>query len=78
MMVEVLLSLNSHTSIKVFVNDKKVEFTNKLLRYEESNLVSLLDISKALGAHLHMILGVEQKEKYKVTIPYDSKNGILE
>lgn len=60
------------------MNDKKVEFTNKLLRYEESNLVSLRDISKALVAQLHMILGMERKDKYKVTIPYDSKNGILE
>lgn len=67
----------TQSSLKVYVNDKKVNFANKPLQYEESNLIPLRDISKALGASFTYDAGSGTigltKNKYKVTLTLGSK-----
>ncbi|WP_240661886.1 stalk domain-containing protein [Paenibacillus xylanexedens] len=59
------------------MNDKKVNFANKPLQYEESNLVPLREISKALGASFTYDAGSGTigltKDKYKITLTLVSK-----
>ncbi|QZN77674.1 copper amine oxidase N-terminal domain-containing protein [Paenibacillus sp. DR312] len=65
------------SNLKVYINDKKVDFTNKPLQFEGNNLVSLRDITEALKATFAYYpesgtIGIT-KDKHKVTLTLGSK-----
>ncbi|MDR9748537.1 copper amine oxidase N-terminal domain-containing protein [Paenibacillus taichungensis] len=67
----------TQSNLKVYINDKKVDFTNKPLQYEGNNLVPLRDISEALKATFAYYpesgtIGIT-KGKHKVTLTLGSK-----
>lgn len=69
----------TQSNLKVYINDKKVGFTNKPLQYEESNLVPLRDIAEALKATFTYYpesgtIGIT-KDKHKVTLTLGSKKA---
>lgn len=67
----------TQSNLKVYINDKKVDFTNKPLQYEGNNLVPLRDITDALKATFAYYpesgtIGMT-KDKHKVTLTLGSK-----
>ncbi|MCG7378841.1 copper amine oxidase N-terminal domain-containing protein [Paenibacillus sp. ACRSA] len=67
----------TESSLKVYVNDKKVDFTNKTVQYQGSNLLPLRDIADALDATFtydqdSATIGLT-KDKFKVTLTMGSK-----
>ncbi|MBB6021453.1 hypothetical protein HNR77_002548 [Paenibacillus sp. JGP012] len=67
----------TQSNLKVLINDKKVEFTNKPLQYEGNNLVPLRDITEALKATFAFYpesgtISIT-KDKHKVTLTLGSK-----
>ncbi|WP_430200092.1 copper amine oxidase N-terminal domain-containing protein [Paenibacillus illinoisensis] len=69
----------TQSSLKVYINDQKVDFTNKPLQYEGNNLVPLRDISTALKASFVYYpesgtIGITI-DKHKVTLTLGSKKA---
>ncbi|MFE6074194.1 copper amine oxidase N-terminal domain-containing protein [Paenibacillus sp. NPDC057886] len=67
----------TESSLKVYVNDKKIDFTNKPVQYQGSNLLPLRDIADALDATFtydpnSATIGLT-KDKFKVTLTLGSK-----
>ncbi|MBB6023142.1 hypothetical protein HNR77_004242 [Paenibacillus sp. JGP012] len=69
----------TQSNLKVLINDKKVDFTNKPLQYEGNNLVPLRDITEALKATFayYPESGTVSitKDKNKVTLTLGSKKA---
>ncbi|WP_128102327.1 copper amine oxidase N-terminal domain-containing protein [Paenibacillus sp. DCT19] len=69
----------TESSLKVYVNDQKVDFTNKPVQYQGSNLLPLRDIADALDATFTYdpdtaTIGLT-KDKFKVTLTIGSKTA---
>ncbi|MCM3172356.1 copper amine oxidase N-terminal domain-containing protein [Paenibacillus sp. MER 99-2] len=67
----------TESSLKVYVNDQKVDFTNKPVQYQGSNLLPLRDIADALDATFTYDPDTAKigltKDKFKVTLTIGSK-----
>ncbi|MCM3129701.1 copper amine oxidase N-terminal domain-containing protein [Paenibacillus provencensis] len=68
----------TESSLKVYVNDKKINFNNKPLQYQGSNLLPLRDIANALDATFtydsdSATIGLV-KDKFKITLTLGSKS----
>ncbi|PQP83589.1 YHYH domain-containing protein [Paenibacillus sp. PCH8] len=72
----------TQSNLKVFINDTKVNFTNKPLQYEGYNLVPLRDITEGLKATFAYYpesgtIGIT-KNKHKVTLTLGSKKAFYD
>lgn len=70
----------SQSSLKVYVNGKKIDFEHQPLKYKDSNLLPLRDLAKALDASFSYDSDrgkvVMAKDKFKVTLTLDAKTAL--